>query len=109
MKVSEILAPKLTQDILNNGLIMVYMRFGGTAYALPYTSDAGGKPNEINFRSRVGKIFITRFAFDDSGSINLGGSLQYRYILIPGGIQAAFQAGLDLGDHEEVARYFNIR
>ncbi|HEY9560166.1 MAG TPA: hypothetical protein VIR29_05190 [Anseongella sp.] len=109
MKVSEILAPKLTENIMESGLIMVYMRFGATVYALPYISDAGGKPSEINFRSRAGKIFITRFAFDDSGSINIGGSLQFRYILIPGGVAAQVRdSGLGLNTYSEVANAFEI-
>lgn len=108
LRVSEIVAPKLTSAILNQGLIMVYMRFSNTTYALPYISDAGSKPSEINYRSVTGKIFITRFAFDDSGSVNMSGSLQFRYVLVPGGIEAAAQSGINLYDYTEVKQAFGL-
>lgn len=107
LKVSHITAPAVTQDILDNGLIMVYMKFSNMVYALPYISDAGGKPNEINFRSGIGKIPITRFAFDDSGSITIGINLQFRYILIPGGVTAKMRSSF-LEDYQVVKQYYGI-
>jgi hypothetical protein len=92
-------APSLSANILNQGVMVTYMRVGSIGpYQLPYTSDAGGATNMINCVFNLQKIFVYRHTFNtcrfNSGIpesfpgqpvlVNLPQSLEYRYILIPG-------------------------
>jgi Collagen triple helix repeat (20 copies) len=91
-------APSLTTTILNQGVMITYMRVGSIGpYLLPYTSDAGGATNQIEAIYNVQKILVTRKTFGscrftaaDPGTapvlVNLPQSLEYRYILIPGAV-----------------------
>ncbi|MBX3241892.1 MAG: collagen-like protein [Chitinophagaceae bacterium] len=92
LKVNHIPAAQLTQQIVDNGVTLVYMRFLTSVFPLPYTNHAGNKPNTVSFFPRPGKIIITRFAHDNTGSTGFG-SVQFRYILIPGGTAASRYAG----------------
>lgn len=109
LKVTEIVAPKLTSTILNDGLVMVYWRFNNTIYALPYTSRSGGVENTMDFRLRTQKIFITRFTHDNSGNADINPSYEFRYVLIPGGVEAAARAGVNLNDYGQVKMAYNLR
>lgn len=104
VKKAYIAAPKLTSDLLTSGDVKVYLTFGAGTFVLPYTSNAGGKPNTISYVPMVGKILITRFTHDNSASANLPGSLQYRYVLIPGGTTAR-AVPIDWNDYAAVAAY----
>jgi hypothetical protein len=101
-------APSLSNAILNQGVMITYMRVGSIGpYQLPYTSDAGGATNMINCIYRLEKIFVYRHTFNtcryNSGvpesfpgqpvMVNLPQSLEYRYILIPGLIPGGRMAG----------------
>lgn len=88
VKVNHLTAPQLTQTMIGNGMVLAYMRFSTTVLQLPYTSHAGGKPNTVGFVPQVSKLLITRFTHDNSGSIGFG-AVQFRYILIPGGVPAS--------------------
>ncbi len=123
-------APSLIAAILNQGVMITYMRIGSLGpYLLPYTSDAGGATNQIEAIYAVQKIFVTRktfgscrFTVADPGTtpvlINLPQSLEYRYILIPGvigggRIMSGAAAGytpeqLKAMSYEEIIRLFNI-
>ncbi len=123
-------APSLIAAILNQGVMITYMRVGSIGpYLLPYTSDAGGATNQIEAIYAVQKIFVTRKTFGscrftaaDPGTapvlVNLPGSLEYRYILIPGvigggRIMSGAAAGytpeqLKAMTYEEIIRLFNI-
>jgi len=68
------------------------MRYLTSVFPLPYTNHAGNNPNTVSFFPGTGKIIITRFAHDNSGSTGFG-SLPFRYILIPGGTAAGRYAG----------------
>jgi hypothetical protein len=110
LKAVDLLAPALTDDILEKGMVQVYFRFSGSGvYALPYTSYAGGLQNIMSYLPRLKHFIITRFAFDNSGSVSLPNSLQYRYVIIPGGVAAPTAAkNPNLNNYEEVKRYYNI-
>ncbi|MDX2008073.1 MAG: hypothetical protein SFU83_22755 [Meiothermus sp.] len=124
-------APLLTQENIDRAAIIVYMRVGSIGpYKLPYTSDAGGATNQVNYSIRAAtandqflgnaqpaQFWIYRHTFNtcrfNSGVpesfpgqpvlINLPQSLEYRYIIIPGGVAAA--SIQDLSYQEVVARY----
>lgn len=107
--------PTITEEILDDGIILVYIRFGGSTYPLPYTSDAGGTANTLDFFVEPpSKLFIKRFTHNDSGSVPIGGSVQIRYLLVPGNIGGGLRAGLqarapvNFGDYEAVKAYYGI-
>ncbi len=104
LKVNHLPAPRLTQTILDRGDIKVYMRFLTSVFPLPYTSDAGpgNVANTVSFLPKPGLIYVTRYAHNNSGSIGFG-AVQFRYVLIPGGVQASAQlAGVDVDNYQAV-------
>lgn len=106
-------APELSQDILNKGTILVYMSFGSNAYTLPYTSTAGGNANTITAISSLQKIKFFRFTHNGVGTTNIPTSLIWRYILIPGGVQATTGKVVKLDytkmSYAEICNRFNIK
>ncbi|KRD63159.1 hypothetical protein ASE40_05105 [Flavobacterium sp. Root935] len=105
-------APELSADILSKGTILVYVSFGSGTYTVPYTSTAGGFVNTITAISNLQKIKLFRFRHDGGGTVNLPTTLNWRYILIPGGVAAtAKTAKLDYSkmSYEEVCAHFNIK
>ncbi len=87
LKVNHIAASQqLTQGIIDNGIVLMYMRFGATVFPLPYTSRAGSRPNTVSFVPRPGRIFVTRFTHDNATPYLGFGSVQFRYVLVPGGV-----------------------
>lgn len=108
--------PQLTADIMTKGTVLVYMSFGsGTnIYTLPYTSTAGGYANTITAISSLNSIKIFRFKHANDGTtVSLPSTLNYRYILIPGGAVAATsktaKADYSKMSYEEVCKQFNIQ
>jgi hypothetical protein len=109
IKVGYVAAPSLTSTILNSGMVMVYFTYGAGNFTLPYTSNAGSKVNTISYTPMLNKILITRFAHDNSNSVSLSTLLQYRYILIPGGVSGGRLATpVDYSDYSAVCRYYGI-
>lgn len=109
LKAGYVAAPSLSTTILNSGTVIVYFTYGGGTFVLPYTSNAGGKPNTISFTPMFNKILITRFTHDNSNSVALSTLLQYRYVIIPGGVSGGRQAAHpDYSDYTAVCRYYNI-
>lgn len=108
-------APQLTADIMAKGTVLVYMSFGsGTnIYTLPYTSTAGGSTNTITAIASLNTIKLFRFKHANDGTtVALPASLNWRYILIPGGATAATsKAKTDYSkmSYEEVCAHFNIQ
>ncbi|BDU24461.1 hypothetical protein [Flavobacterium sp. GSB-24] len=105
-------APELSADILSKGTILVYVSFGSGTYTVPYTSTAGGFVNTITAISNLQKIKLFRFRHDGGGTVNLPTTLNWRYILIPGGVATtAKTAKLDYSkmSYEEVCAHFNIK
>lgn len=108
IKVGYIDAPKLTSTMLNSGEVKVYFTYGGGTFILPYTSNAGGKPNIISYTPMLNKILAYRFVFDNSNSIALSTLLQYRYVIIPGGVAARKNTGINWDNYAEVAAYYHF-
>lgn len=82
---TSIAVPQLTQEILNQGTVMVYGKFSTTIFPLPYVSTAGGSANTLTFYPELNSIKLFRFKHDGSGGVSIPTSLQFRYIIIPGG------------------------
>jgi len=109
LKAADLVAPALSNEILNSGVVQVYFTFGGGIYALPYTSYAGGKQNTIAYLPRLKHFIITRFTADNSNSIGLSTLLQYRYVIIPGEVIApTANKRPNLNNYEEVKKAYNI-
>lgn len=105
-------APGLSQDILDKGTILVYFTFGSGTYSLPYTSMAGGNNNTITAICTLNKIKIFRFVHVAGQTSSLGSGLQWRYVLIPGGVAATGKGhGVNYAEmsYEEVCMSLNIQ
>jgi hypothetical protein len=79
----------LTASVISTADIQVYFRFSGDVHPLPFTSYSGGKANTIDFAVSPGKLQIRRFTHDNSGSIGISTTVQYRYVIIPRGTVGA--------------------
>jgi hypothetical protein len=100
-------APGLTQAMLDDASIQVYLNFGAGVFPMPYTASAGSVNSTLTYLPEVGKFLITRFTSDNSGSIEIPLFIQYRYVIIPGGV-GLHSTLPDLKDYLAVKQYFNI-
>lgn len=99
-KVAYLKAPDLTQAHLESALIQVYLDYGGGVMSLPYTAYPSFKPSTIAFIPKKGLIVITRITLDGSNSITLGTNINYRYVIVPGGVPAMVAKRIDFGKYE---------
>ena len=101
--VGTINAPKLTQDILDKGLVQTYFK------------NTTGLVNSLNFYQPNGTTPYSLWAYNTVGKINMNGAnynpssptYLYRYILVPGGVGAR-KAAIDYTDYEAVKEYYNL-
>lgn len=99
MRVRTLPAPEITQEVLDKGLVTIYMKVGSIGpYQLPYINEAGGALNQVNAIFRPGYILVYRHTYNtcrfNSGIaesypgqpvlINLPQSLEYRYVIRKG-------------------------
>jgi hypothetical protein len=134
----DLTASGVTSAFVLKGAVLVYFTFGAGVFPLPFTSVAGGKQSTISYlpaysagagsapAPKNDSIMIDRFTVDNSGSILLNSSLQFRYVLIPGPLpdgglpflrapgdgepQYTLPDGrtIDLRDYEQVREAFGI-
>lgn len=112
LKVVHIDAPQLSQEILDQGVINVYMKFFGSIVPLPYTGHSGGKASVLDFLPRLNRLYLTRFTLDNSGSISFSSYLEFRYVIIPGGVAVSSNLSkeqLNEMSYQEVKQRFGIR
>lgn len=101
--VGQLLAPSLTEDILNTGEIKVYANLGSEndpyVVPLPFTNSNGGFIEVYFF---IGGIEIW-------SNLNIPG-LPLRYVLIPGGTAAERKArpAVDWNDYAAVKKYLKL-
>lgn len=102
-----ILEAKITQDIIDKGVVLAYSRqvASGPAYLLPMMLETSSGLTNYNIAAALGKVNIT-FAelLDIQGRPATG--LQYRYVIIPGGVKS--RANIDYTNFDEVAKAFGI-
>lgn len=84
-KVATVLAPELTDEVIQKSAILVYLDFGGGIFPLPYTSNAGGRTSTISFFPKQRKIRPTRVVHDGGNLLPLGNQIYYKYVIIPQG------------------------
>ncbi len=95
---STIIAPKITQNVLDNSDVRVYVKIGSLVSALPYA--------DLSSWLLLGKVVI---AVAGNSTINTG--LKVRYIIIPGGtsIGSGRKVSIDYTDYEAVKAYYNLK
>jgi hypothetical protein len=98
-RVTHINAPSLTAAILDQGVVLTYMRLTGviTPSLLPFTSMAGGTTSIIGTWNTTQKIFINRHTINCASAacaVGMSTALEYRYIIIPGAVAGGKTTGV---------------
>lgn len=97
---STLLAPAITQDVLDKADIRVYFKSGSIVRPLPYVSLVAGGTT-VTSAFQVGSIRL-------SASVLFDGP-QFRYVIIPGGTAVGGRkATIDYNDYEAVRQAFNL-
>jgi hypothetical protein len=115
-------APGLSQTMLDNGVVIVYIKFGGvsnTAYPLPIvegiTNPGPQNMQNINTLNTITLRFFNSNGVGDPGTF--GAPSQWRYVLIPGGVAGGRGTGPYMGyteqqlramSYSEICQAFNI-
>lgn len=102
-----IIETKVTQDIIDKGVVLAYSRqvASGPAYLLPMMLETNSGLTNYNIAAALGKVNITfTELLDIQGKPATG--LQYRYVIIPGGVKS--RAYIDYTNFDEVAKAFGI-
>lgn len=103
--------PALTTDILNKGLVKVYINLNTAAdpviAPLPYVDNSF---INIRYIGVTGGILLfsnidASTTTDDNGNV----IYQYRYILIPGGVAARSASGVDWNNYKSVQKYLGLK
>jgi hypothetical protein len=88
-------APRITQDILDKGVVLGYLKSGTNYFDIPLIS---GTTSFLKYQ-QVGKIIYL--------STVTGSSFTFRYVIIPGGVGARL-ASVDYGNYESVKQAYNL-
>jgi hypothetical protein len=102
-----VIETKITQEIIDKGVVLAYTRqvASGPAYLLPLMLETSSGLTNYNVSAALGKVNITFVELlDIQGKPATG--LQFRYVIIPGGILT--RANLDYTNFNEVAKAFGI-
>lgn len=95
----KITAPKVTQEIMDKGLVRTYFKFGNDVYEGTYTNLTGGATTAI-------------YQYLSLGNINLRATFNatypWRYVIIPGGTASGRLANIDYSNYAEVKKAYNI-
>lgn len=103
----EIPASELTQEIIDQGTIIVYFELDGVVLPLPSTF-GGANPIYVTFAPfQPGTLSILAQNLDDTAS-GLNAGIQFRYILIPGGT-AAKQKQPNFSNYLETMNFYGIK
>lgn len=98
---------KITQDIIDKGVVLAYSRqfSNGPAYLLPMMLETNSGLTNYNISVILGKVnFIFSELLDIQGKPAAG--LQYRYVIIPGGVKS--RVNIDYTNFDEVSKAFGI-
>lgn len=122
-KVTHINAPSLSQAILDQGVVLTYLRLTGVVpvTVLPFASMAGGTTSIMATWNVLQKIFINRHTVNCNLAgclLNISNAIEYRYVLIPGVVAGGRSAGVGgtnytpdqvrAMSYEQVCRIFNV-
>ena len=108
MKKTDFRTSSLTEELRNNGLVLVYIELNGFVYQLPYTAY-----NFLyDYKFVAGKI--TAQVTSLSGTpFSISGDIRYRYILISSAAFGSPQGGrlshqVDYNDYNAVCKYYGL-
>lgn len=103
----------VNSDIINQGMVALYVRFGGTTSTIqPLPIEQAITQNKIQYLGynlRNGGVDLFFYNKDDTldpGTIGSGNS--FRYVIIPGGTPTGRIGAPDLSDYEAVKRFYDI-
>lgn len=107
----------ITQEIIDHGFVIIYVRFGGSTNPrpLPFTGYITSTTREqiIWYRLDVGRMIMAFHNIsDNTDPSTFGSGNQYRYIIVPGGIPVA-ESGKSMADlrklsYEALCEHYNI-
>lgn len=119
---------EITQDIVDNGVVLVYSRFVISAtqtYMLPFTENVTGADpigQTVSFRFELEDLTLkmrNASGTGDPGTFGGPGVAEYRYIIIPPAntksanskeaiLKELNDAGVDINDYHEVMDYYGL-
>lgn len=104
-KVNHLTAPELTQAIMDYGVVLCYVKYGTHNVPLPYTNSS----YTLGFHIDLGRIIFSTLKPDLTGGVVLINTMQFRYVLIPGGV-AATKSTVDYTKltYEQICTVFDI-
>ncbi|MCX7550666.1 hypothetical protein [Xanthomarina sp. F2636L] len=114
----EVSAPELTNDIINNGVVLVYAKFNnyvpevwpaGHVAQLPLTISGGTTDHIYTYYVEDSNMKIRYRQEGPASTWSFVGVQMFRYVLIPGNIDArAQQIDYSKMTYEEVINHFNL-
>ena len=103
----DMVAPSLTQEIVDRGVVLVYVRFVGSNPAILQLPIVMGESPGYSFSYLAQADTVTAQYYTPSDPSNFPEILQrwnvFRYVLIPGGEAAATKAGASADARERLA------
>lgn len=100
---TNIVLPKITQEVLDKHLIFSYVKFNNSnwIYSLPLSfPSSGGKDETIAVRYYLGNVMLT--------SNTTYNNTSFRYLLVPSGVPTGRKAAIDYTDYNAVKKYYNL-
>ena len=108
---------ELTQEIIDQGTVLVYMKLGpqnenGLITQLPFTlGNTGGTTDSaiyITYTLTNGLVRVLSQYLDTNIAFNLVETTDFRFVLIPGGTAAANSIDSDDVEYERIVKRFSI-
>ena len=106
-KVNHLSTTDITQDVIDNGVVLCYAKYQTHVVPLPYN----GETYILSFELDLNKIIFTTLKTDYTGGATLSSSFMYRYVVIPGGVlSTATKSTVDYTklSYEQICLLFNI-
>ena len=108
---------RITDDIIGSGTVLGYIKLGGTTEIrqLPFAIRPSSSPlHTVSISFQLGKVAFHLTRLDGANvaphSVVSGITTRYKYVIIPGGLNAtAALRGVDMSDYEAVSAALGIR
>ncbi|WP_221887816.1 collagen-like protein [Chitinophaga polysaccharea] len=97
-KVAQWPVPAITREVLDKGIILVYVDFGSAVLLVPYASNSG----DIKMYPQY---YVGGFNVVSNFDLN---SFRFRYVIVPGGVIARSASGVSYSDYRQVCKYYDI-
>ena len=100
---SEVIAPQITQDVVDKGVVLTFFRNVATleVFPLPYSFPTSATTTQEGYASYiVGKIKLR-------SNVSLS-QVGFRYVIIPGGVASGRMASLKGMSYEEIKARYNL-